>query len=160
MKKSIFIHCTLLLLFLLYAYSNACSQTKGIASINEKDLRYNLAFLGSREFRGRETSSAELEIASLYLGNWAEFTGLKPLMKNNSFYQEVPMIVTSVFQPNTRIRVSKDQEDRFFYFGKAFSGNFLTSGSYWGDVVFARLGISEPETGWDPSSLRSSGFEP
>jgi hypothetical protein len=59
------------------------------------------------------------------------------------------MIATSVFQPNTRIRVSKDQEDRFFYFGKAFSGNFLTSGSYWGDVVFAGLGISEPETGWD-----------
>jgi hypothetical protein len=124
-------------------------QSGGLRMISEKELKYNLDFLGSREFRGRETPSPELEIATLYLGNWAAYAGLKPGMNDGSFYQDVPLTVTSVFQPGTRIVLSRGTSDRVYYFGKDFCGSFARSGSYMGDVVFAGMGISDPLTGHD-----------
>ena len=125
------------------------SQTKGLSTITEKELRYHLEFLGALEFRGRETPSPELEIATLYLGNWAKDAGLKPILKDGSFYQTVPITVTAVSQPNTKIRISRGNGERFFSYGKSFGGNFSGSGSYSGTVVFTGLGLSNPEKGWD-----------
>jgi hypothetical protein len=138
-----------LLILLLTASLASYSQWKGLRTITERDLRYNLEFLGSREFRGRETPSHELDIATLYIGNWAKYAGLRPILKDGSFYQTVPLTVTSVFQPGTRIVISKGNKEQVYYFGKAFSGNFLRSGTYRGDVVFAGLGLSDPQSGWD-----------
>ena len=125
------------------------AQTKGLRTITEEELRYNLEFLGAKEFRGRETPSPELEIATLYLGNWAKHNGLKPILKEGTFYQSVPVTVTSVFKPGTRIKLSDSRKDRIYYFGKSFCGNFTMDGSYRGNVVFAGLGISDPANGWD-----------
>ena len=41
------------------------SQLRGLGTISKKELKYNLDFLGAVEFRGRETPSPELEIATL-----------------------------------------------------------------------------------------------
>jgi hypothetical protein len=138
---------TFLILFPAYLFS--FSQSKGLKTITEKELRYHLEFLGAREFRGRETPSPELEIATLYLGNWAKNASLKPIMKDGSFYQVVPFTVTSVFQPGTKISIFKGNGEEIYYFGKAFGGNFSVSGSYSGSIVFAGLGISDPDNGWD-----------
>lgn len=142
----------LIALFLAVVFAGSTglyAQKKGLRVISEKELKYNLDFLGSREFRGRETPSPELEIATLYLGNWAGYAGLKPAMKDGSFYQEVPLGVTAVFQPGTRISISQGTSDRIYYFGRDFCGSFARSGSYRGEVVFAGLGISNPQSGWD-----------
>ncbi len=136
-------------LLLLTFFAPGYSQSKGLRTITEKELRYHLDFLGAPEFRGRETPSPELEIATLYIGNWLKSNGFKPLMKDGSYYQHVPLTVRSVFQPNTRIRITKDGADRVFYFGKDFGGNFTSGGSYSGNIVFAGLGISDPASGWD-----------
>ncbi len=125
------------------------SQHAGLKTITEKELRYHLEFLGAREFRGRETPSPELEIATLYLGNWLRNAGIKPLMSDGTYYQSVPLTVTSVFQPGTRILIKKRSSDQVYYFGKGFSGNFSASGSCSGKVIFAGAGISDPENGWD-----------
>ena len=125
------------------------SQSKGLKTITEKDLRYHLEFLGAKEFRGRETPSRELDIATLYLANWAKNSGLKPVMRDGSFYQTVPLTVTTVFQPGTKIRLSGSRGEEVFYYGQSFGGNFSVSGSYSGDAVFAGLGISDTENGWD-----------
>jgi hypothetical protein len=125
------------------------AQMKGLRMISEEELKYNLDFLGSPGFRGRETPSPELEIATLYIGNWAAHAGLKPAMNDGSFYQEVPLTVASVFQPGTRLMLSQGTSDEVFYFGKDFSGSFTRSGSYMGKVVFAGMGISDSESGWD-----------
>lgn len=128
----------------------AFSQSRGLRTITSEEMKYHLDFLGAKEFRGRETPSPELEIATLYLGNWAKYNNLKPVMADGSFYQSVPLTVTSVFQPGTRIKVSNANREQIYWFGKAFSGNFTRSGSYSsGDVVFAGLGISDPQNGWD-----------
>lgn len=125
------------------------SQSRGLRTITSQEMKYHLDFLGAEEFRGRETPSPELEIATLYLGNWAKYNGLKPVMADGSFYQTVPLTVTAVFQPGTRIKVTNANREQIYWFGKAFSGNFMRSGSYRGDVVFAGMGISDPESGWD-----------
>lgn len=149
MKKGYFIFRLTVVLFFFQLCGNSYSQSRGLKTITEKELRYHLEFLGAKEFRGRETPSPELEIASIYLGNCFKNTGVKPLMKDGSFFQDVPLTVTSVFQPNTKIRISKGGGERLYYFGKAFNGNFSVSGSYSGSVVFAGIGISDPENGWD-----------
>jgi len=124
------------------------SQAKGLKTITEKELRYHLDFLGAKEFRGRETPSHELEIATHYIGNWAKYIGLKPLMQDGSFYQELPLKVTAV-SSGTKIKVTKGRSEEVHYFGKSFGGNFTMTGSYTGSIVFAGLGIDDPDKGWN-----------
>ena len=123
-------------------------QNKGLKTITDQELRYQLGFLGAPEFRGRMTPSPELEIATVYLGNWAKSSGLTPILPDGSFYQSIPMRVTSVSAPNTRLRVFTEQGEQVFYYQKSFGGNYSTSGSYSGEVVFVGLGISNPDLGW------------
>ena len=149
MKTGFFYLRLLSCLVLLQPCLCSFSQSRGLKTITEKELRYHLEFLGAREFRGRETPSPELEIATLYLGNWLKSTGLKPLMSGDTFYQSVPLTVTSVFQPNTKITLSKGRGEKVYYFGKGFGGNFSISSSCSGSVVFIGAGIYDPENEWD-----------
>ena len=125
------------------------SQSKGLKAITEKELRYHLEFLGSKEFRGRETPSPELDIATLYVANWARNDGLKPIMPDGSFYQSIPVTVLKVFQPGTRISISGGKAERIYYYSREFGGNFSENGTYSGKVVFAGLGITDAANGWD-----------
>ena len=138
----------LILLFFLLP-GNLFSQTRGLKTITGKELRYHLEFLGSREFRGREFPSPELDIATLYFANWARDAGLKPVMPDGSYYQQVPVTVTTVFQPGTKLTLHGTNGERSWYYGKGLGGNFTSGGSYTGSVVFAGLGISDPAKGWD-----------
>jgi hypothetical protein len=149
MKKYRNIIISFLLLILVFPPGIMYSQSGGLRTITEKDLRYHLEFLGAKEFRGRETPSPELDITTLYIANWAKNAGLKPIMEDGSFYQTVPLAVTKVFQPGTRLRVSGPDGERIYYYGQTFGGEFSSGGSYSGNIVFAGLGISDPENGWD-----------
>lgn len=100
------------LIILLSSSGILFSQSKGVKTITEKELRYHLEFLGAKEFRGRETPSPEFDIATLYVANWARNAGLKPIMQDGSFYQQVPVTVTKVFQPGTRITISGGGNER------------------------------------------------
>jgi hypothetical protein len=149
MKKHRIIIRLLFIVIFLPCFGLVFSQSVGLTTITEKELRYHLEFLGAKEFRGRETPSPELDIATLYVANWAKNAGLKPIMQDGSFYQSVPVTLTTVFQPGTSIRVSDGKSEQIYYYGQTFGGNFSASGSYAGDVVFAGLGISNPANGWD-----------
>jgi hypothetical protein len=149
MKKHRIIIRLLFIVIFLPCFGLVFSQSAGLKTITEKELRYHLEFLGAKEFRGRETSSPELDIATLYVANWAKNAGLKPIMQDGSFYQSVPVTLTTVFQPGTSIRVSDGKSEQIYYYGQTFGGNFSSSGSYAGEVVFAGLGISDPANGWD-----------
>jgi Peptidase family M28 len=127
----------ILLLVIQTVASVSFSQSAGLKSITEKGLRYHLDFLGSGEFRGRAMPSPELDIATLYLADWAGNAGLKPILENGTFYQMIPLTVTSVFQPETRIRVSGKQGEKIYYYDRSFGGNFSVTGTYSGVVVFA-----------------------
>ena len=137
MKKPI----VLLLSFSLMA-SGLFAQSKGLKIISEQELRYHLDFLGAKEFRGRETPSSELEIASLYLANWAKHNGLKTIMQDGSYYQEVPLNVTAVSKAGTKLTVKRDGVETVWYFGTSFGANFTANGSYFGNVLFAGTDIN------------------
>jgi hypothetical protein len=148
MKKKYLLLLSLSLI-LLNTSGLLLSQSKGVKMITEKDLRYHLEFLGSREFRGRETHSPELDIATLYLANWARDAGLKPIMPDGSFYQNLPVTVTSVFQPGTRITLSGTGGQKVWYWSGGFGGNFQECGSYSGEVVFAGALAGDPDRARD-----------
>jgi hypothetical protein len=148
MKNHLTTCCLLLIVAALAPFSDCFAQSRGLRTITEEELRYNLEFLGAREFRGRETPSPELDIATLYVANWARDAGLKSLMPDGSFYQPVPLTVTSVFQPGTRIVLSDGTGNRTWYFGREMGGNFSASGSYSGEVVFTAINIADPVRGW------------
>lgn len=125
------------------------SQNRGLKSISEQELKYHLEFIAAPEFRGRQTPSSELEIATLYLGHWAKNNGLRPILNDGSFYQEIPYEVSSISAKGTRIRISEGNGEKFYYFGKTFGGNFSTNGAYTGKIVFAGFGLNLPDYGWD-----------
>ncbi|MCL2738708.1 MAG: M28 family peptidase [Bacteroidales bacterium] len=127
--------------FIFFA-SGLFAQSRGLRTINEQELRYHLDFLGAKEFRGRETPSTELDIVSLYLANWAKHNGLKPIMENGSYYQDVPLNVTAVFRPGTKLTIKRDGVETVWYFGKSFGANFTANGSYAGNVLFAGSDIN------------------
>ena len=148
--KKINVGVPLILMFILSASCGSLfSQSKGLKTISEKELKYHLEFLGAREFRGRETPSPELDIATLYLANWSRSAGLKTIMPDGSYYQNVPLTVAKVLQPETRITISGNNAEKIYYYGQAMGGNFSVSGSYSGEAVFAGLGISDSESRWD-----------
>jgi hypothetical protein len=138
-KKQLIIR-TVLYIILINTPLKVHSQSAGLKTITLEDLKYHLEFLGAREFRGRETPSPEQDIAALYIANWAREAGLKPLMPDGSYYQNVPLTVTSVFQPGTKITLTGKGGEKVWYWARGFGGNFSHDGTYSGEVVFAGFG--------------------
>jgi hypothetical protein len=149
MKKNDISLTIVLLLVYLASCGSLSGQSKGLKTISEKELKYHLEFLGAREFRGRETPSAEQDIATLYLANWSRNAGLKTILPDGSYYQYVPLTVTTVSKSETRLTISGHNGEKIFYYGQAIGGNFSVSGSYSGEVVLAGLGMSDPQNSRD-----------
>jgi Zn-dependent M28 family amino/carboxypeptidase len=132
---------------------SACTDrvtSKGLEAIRGQDMRFALEFLGSPEFRGRNTPSAELDIASKYIALTAEKIGLRPLLPGGSFYQEVPVDLTTVTAATSRLRLATAAGERIFAFpDDATVGRAFESGKASGEIVFLGFGLSAPQLGWD-----------
>jgi hypothetical protein len=131
----------------------SCSDSgtsRGLDSIRAQDMKFHQKFLGSPEFRGRNTPSAELDVASRYIALEAERIGLKPLMTGGSYYQEVPVEVTTVVPGASRLRLFTASGDRVFSFPEdAGVGRAYEAGQAAGEIVFLGYGLSAPQLGWD-----------
>jgi hypothetical protein len=139
----------LLLTVLILGLYPCWAQVKGLKTLTENELRTHLEFIAAEEFQGRETPSPHLEICTLYLGNLAKGYGLEPIMPDGSYYQTIPVTVTSVSQTNTRMRLLSDKKEHVYYYEKDFGGSFASSGTFAGDVIFVGFGLSTPDQGWD-----------
>ena len=148
-RKSILISLALVLI-LSFAIP-AAAQLKGMESITAEELRFHLSFLAADEFQGRNTPSDELKIASRYIALMAEKYGLKPLMPDGSFFQEIPLEITTVSEAKTHIRLFTDMSEQTFFFPKAFGmrGRTVNPGNTSGEVVFLGYGLSAPNLSWD-----------
>ncbi len=148
-RKSILI--SLALVLILSCAIPATAQLKGMESITAEELRFHLSFLAADEFKGRNTPSDELKIASKYIALMAEKYGLKPLMPDGSFYQEIPLEITTVSEAKTHIRLFTDMSEQTFFFPKAFGmrGRTVYPGNTSGEVVFLGYGLSAPDLSWD-----------
>ena len=126
----------------------ACSDgvtSRALEEIRGEDMGFSLEFLGSPEFRGRSTPSAELDIASKYIALTAERIGLKPLMPDGSFYQEVPVEVTTVVPSASRLRLTAASGERVFGFpDDATVGRGFETGQISGGGGFVGVGLGGP----------------
>lgn len=151
MKIRKFTPILLSLIILLSTSFFALAQTRGMKSIKAEDMRFHLKFLSAKEFKGRNTPSAELNIASKYIALIAEQNGLKPLMPDGSYYQEIPVEITTISPSKSHMRLITESSEQKFYFPQAFGIRIRTAdpGSVSGEIVFLGYGLSAPELEWD-----------
>jgi hypothetical protein len=133
--------------------SRQAAGAKGLGLITAGDMKPSMRFLGSREFRGRSAPSWELDIASRYLALEAERIGLKPLLPNNSYFQELPVEVTTISSARSSLRVSGPGGEVRFSFPQMFSANVRTGGEWAaaGGLVYAGSLLYAAEPKWDES---------
>ncbi len=123
---------------------------RALDAIRAEDMSFHLKFLGAPEFRGRKTPSVEQDVASKYIALTAEQIGLEPLMPGGSYYQEVPVEVTSVVPAASRLRLVAPSGERVFSFpAEATAGRWFETGQAAGEIVFLGYGLVAPDLGWE-----------
>lgn len=126
------------------------ASSRGMASIRAQDMKFPMEFLSSPEFLGRSTPSPELDLATRYIALEAQRIGLKPLMPDGTFLQEVPLEVTTIVPCASALRLVEPGRTRAFSFpADATAGRAFEAGRVSGEIVFLGLGVSAPELGWD-----------
>ena len=142
----------LLLAFLVCSLAaTAAAQSKGAKLISADSMEPHLRFLGAKEFRGRSAPSTELDIASRYIALEAARLGLKPLMPDGSYFQPVPVEVTTVSPSRSYLRVIGAGAETRFSFPQAFTTPIRTGGEWAvaGGVVFVGSAFVGSPPKWD-----------
>jgi hypothetical protein len=126
------------------------AQSKGLRAIRADDMKFAMKFLSAPEFRGRGTPSPELDLAARYIALTASSLGLKPLMPDGAFTQDVPVEITTVSPTRSYLRLAVDGRERRFPFGGGFGvGRYAGEGDITGSLVFLGLGVSAKDLNWD-----------
>ena len=101
-------------------------------------MKPHLRFLSAKEFRGRSAPSSELDIASRYIALEAARIGLKPLMPDGSYFQNVPVEVTTVSASRSYLRLIGSTAEMTFHFPQAFTTPVRVAGEWAvaGGIVF------------------------
>jgi hypothetical protein len=151
MKSTKFYWGLVILLMLFLTFGCKSPQQKAVESITEKELKVHLDILASDEFQGRNTPSQELKIASRYIATLAENYGLKPLMPDGSFFQEIPLEVNAIDQARTRIISASRNGIRNFSYPHDFGIMDTPSQDmeFSGEVLFVGYGLSSSKLEWD-----------
>lgn len=121
------------------AAESLSAQSRGLEAIRGADMKVHLDFLGAPVFNGRPAPSAEVEIASLYLAREARARGLRPILPDGSFFQAVPIEVTTLSPSRSRLRLISAGEERVFSFPGSFGINTAQMRS--ASEAFGRGGI-------------------
>jgi hypothetical protein len=124
---------------------------RGVKLITAADMKEPMRFLSAKEFRGRPAPSMELDIASRYIALEAERIGLKPLMPNGSYFQDLPVEITTMSSARSQLRVFGPAGDLRLSFPQAFTTS-IRSGGEWsavGGLVFAGTALNGADPKWD-----------
>jgi len=129
----------------------AGAQSKGVSVIRAADMKPHMAFLGAKEFRGRSAPSAELDIAAKYIALEAATIGLQPLMPDGSFFQQLPVEVTTLSATRSHIRVSGPAGELTLHFPQAFTSSVRTPAEWsaTGGLIFAGTALSGAQPAWN-----------
>ena len=151
MKSTKFFSGLAILVLIFLSFGCKSPQQKAVESITAEELKVHLDVIASDEFRGRNTPSQELKIASRYIATLAESYGLKPLMPNGSFFQEIPLEVNAIDRSQTRMRLILGNRLQNFLFPDDFGiyGRSARDMKMAGSLLFVGFGFSSPKSGWD-----------
>ncbi|MCE9584026.1 MAG: M20/M25/M40 family metallo-hydrolase [Planctomycetes bacterium] len=121
------------------------------ATIRANDMRSRIEFLASDELEGRATLQRGNDSAAKYIASEMRRIGLSPGGPNGSFFQDVPLWVSSYkYNYFLELRFKNDKERLEFEGFKHFTiGPGSGHDTVEGGVVFAGYGITAPEYGWD-----------
>jgi hypothetical protein len=126
------------IVLILFAGPFLAGQSRGLQAIRAADMKAHLEFLSAPEFDGRSAPSTALDIASRYIALQARTIGLRPLLPGGSYFQPVPVEVTTISPAKSALRVLfPGGEQRFDYpraFGVSIRG--AAEGAVHGGLVF------------------------
>ncbi len=140
---------TVLFLIFFGLYAAGCgflgisnSQT-GEEQITAEKIKQNISFLASDSLKGRNTPSAELDVAANYIANEFASSGIKPV--NGSYFQKVTMGMITL-GPDNQLVLNPGKEQISFKLKDDFTPFEMTANKEAsGQVVFAGYGIDAPE---------------
>jgi hypothetical protein len=138
----------------LIAASLAGAQSRGLGAIKIEDMKFHMQFLAAREFQGRSSPSVESDVAAKYIALVAQKIGLKPIMPNGSFFQELPVEVTTISPAKSVFRLVGPAGEQKFYFPQAFTTTARTSGPWAVAGELAFLGTALKAEDLDGIDLR------
>jgi hypothetical protein len=133
------------MILLLASVANA--QTKGLGAIRIEDMKFPEQLLAAQEFRGRNSPSAEADVAARYIAMVAQRMGLKAVLPGGTYLQEVPVEVTTISPARSRLRLLGPAGERIFSFPHAFTTTVRTMApwSAAGDLAFLGTALKSEE---------------
>ncbi len=138
-----------LISFLILCSFSVSAQESGMATITSDELYTHLSFIASDELKGRNAPSPGLKVASRYLASQVKSFGFKPILPEDSFFQEIPLEITQISERQSFIRVNGGSGEKEFFFRRDFGVDSNSEAEASGSVVFLGYGIDAPEFGWD-----------
>jgi hypothetical protein len=105
------------------------------STVFKRDIESNVYFLASDELKGRQTGSAELDIAAAYIANTLYRFGVKPAGDNGTFYQNVPLVKTTA-PSDISFKINDLTGDKFL-------GISVRNVDYKGEAIYLGFGSKE-----------------
>jgi hypothetical protein len=125
-------------------------QIEGLLNINKNDLKAYMSFFASDEMKGRETGTAENEIASLYIKTNIMQMGLKPIPETGEYLQKVPLVSSEIKAKETYIRINDLNGNNIFTSDSIiYLMTPLTTADITAKFVFAGFGFTDTVNGYD-----------
>jgi hypothetical protein len=118
-----------------------------IAEINKSQIISHVNFLASDFLAGRLTGSFGSEIAAKYLASELHKYGVKPLGKDGTFYQYIPMHSTKLL-PETKLTIYSENNFREYILNQDYLVYKISHQIFLArrtEMVFAGFGIVAPE---------------
>jgi hypothetical protein len=133
-----------------WAASPAAGQSRGLEAIRTEDMKAHLEFLAAPEFDGRSAPSTALDIASRYIALQARTIGLKPLLPGGSYFQLVPVEITTVTPAKSALRIFFPGGEQRFEYPRAFGVSLrgAAEGTVQGGLVFLGTVLVGPPADW------------
>lgn len=152
----------ILIILLLAILLASCNSNQGVKTtinlIDTFDLKLHLNFLASDDFKGRDTPSPELKIASAYLASISEYYNLSTVMPDSSYFQHIALR-TRVLDDASSLKLRAGGETHTLTYPADFSpaGSSLESMKLNSGIVFLAYGFQSPDRSWD--DLGSTDFK-
>ena len=141
----------LLLGVVFLASALSASQGDMAPKISAERIKADVAYLASDRLEGRGLGTRGEILATEYIAGEFKKAGLKPLGKNGTYYQPVPL-VRIVTSPKATLQAVKGATTLHIPSGDGFAGMSHTQKEleeFDAEAVFVGHGITAPEFGWD-----------
>jgi Zn-dependent M28 family amino/carboxypeptidase len=141
----------LLPLFLIVLTGIATQADERPTTLSAARIKSHVEYLANDRLEGRGPGTRGEELTTEYIAGEFKKAGLKPLGKDGSFLQPVPLVRVAT-SPKSLLQAIKGKETIDFVAGEDFSGTSQTQTEleeFDAEAVFVGHGITAPEFDWD-----------